>query len=320
MAAGQAQIVAQEIDQRLARLDALGDALAVDGEGDVDLVHHRASISCCGDAAQQHAGEMFFHRAGRLHVVGRIEIERGDRGIDIAARQRGFRLDRAHRRGADAEIGKPHVGEALAVGFRTRRQPDDRVVAVPPRQFGKAGARVLAGGRHADGGEHLVRRQRGLEQALEEILCLDGALALRAGRLDFAVERQQAGRQFGGRVGKGDGAAERAAVADRRVADMRHGARDQRRVLGDDVGALGGGVARQCADLDHAVFERDAVEAVDAVDVDQQGRRRQPHVEGGDQALPAGEQARVRLAEQRNGLLGRARLFVGEWRRFHVSP
>ena len=32
VAAGEAEILAQEIDQRLARLDALGDALAVDGQ------------------------------------------------------------------------------------------------------------------------------------------------------------------------------------------------------------------------------------------------------------------------------------------------
>ncbi len=36
MAAGERQILAQEIDQRLARLDALGDRLAVDGEGNVE--------------------------------------------------------------------------------------------------------------------------------------------------------------------------------------------------------------------------------------------------------------------------------------------
>ena len=74
---------------------------------------------------------------------------------------------------------------------------------------------------------------------------------------------------------------------------MRQGARDQRRVPAMIVGALGGGMARQRADLHHAVLERDAVEPADAVDVDQQGRRRQPHVERGDQALPAGEQAGV---------------------------
>ena len=168
--------------------------------------------------------------------------------------------------------------------------------------------------------EHVLRPERGLEQALEEILRPDGALALGAGGVDFAIERQQAGRQFGGRIGEGDGAAERAAIADGGVADMRHGARDQRRVFGDQLGAFGLGMAHQRADLDLAVFVRDAVESADAVDVDQQARGGQPHIERGDQALPTRQQARVlMLAEQRNRFLERARFFVGEWRRLHAS-
>ena len=93
-----AQILAQEIDQRLARLDALGDRLAVDGEGNVESrVAHRARLhQLLRHAPQQHAGEMLFHRAGRLHVVGRIEVERGDGGLDVAAGERGFGFLRPH--------------------------------------------------------------------------------------------------------------------------------------------------------------------------------------------------------------------------------
>ena len=88
------------------------------------------------------------------------------------------------------------------------------------------------------------------------------------------------------------------------MADMRHCARDQRCVLGDYLRTLGAGVTRERADFDHAVFFGDAVEPADAIDVDQQARRRQPHVERGDKALPAGEQSRVwMLAEQRNRLV-----------------
>ena len=87
-----AQVLAQEIDQRLARLDAFGDALAVDGERDVEgvLAHAPGLHQLRGHAAQQHAGEMLLHGAGRLQVVGRVEIERGNRGIDIAGGERGF--------------------------------------------------------------------------------------------------------------------------------------------------------------------------------------------------------------------------------------
>ena len=103
---------------------------------------------------------------------------------------------------------------------------------------------------------------------LKKVLRPDGALALGTDRIDLTIERQQTGRQFGGRIGEGDGAAKRAAVTDRGVADMRHGARDQGRVFGDQLGAFGLGMAHQRAELDLAVFVRDAAESADAVDVD----------------------------------------------------
>ena len=77
------------------------------------------------------------------------------------------------------------------------------------------------------------------------------------------------------------------------MGDVRHGARDQRRMPGDHVGALGLRVARERADLDLAVLQRDLIQPTDAIDVDQHGGRRQAHVERGDQALAAGEQAGV---------------------------
>src|SRR5450759_4653837 len=48
MAAGERQALAQEIDQRLARLDALPHLLAVDGQGNVErkIAHDRASSNC----------------------------------------------------------------------------------------------------------------------------------------------------------------------------------------------------------------------------------------------------------------------------------
>ena len=124
------------------------------------------------------------------------------------------------------------------------------------RELGEADAGVRRRGRNADRGQHVARAERGLEQALEEIVGLDRALALSAGDLDLAAEREQARRQLGRRIGEGDRAAERAAVADRGVADMRHRQRDQRRVPGDLGGALGLRVTRQRADLDHAVLQR----------------------------------------------------------------
>ena len=164
--------------------------------------------------------------------------------------------------------------------------------------------------------------QRGLEQSLEESVGLHLAFAFGTGDVDLSAEREQAGGQFRRRIGEGDGAAEGAAVANGGMADMRHGERDQRRVLGDHLGTLDLGMTRQGADLDEFALFGDAVESLDGVDVDQQVRRRQPHVERGDQALPAGQEPRIvlMLGQQRNRFLERARLGVGEWRRLHVSP
>ena len=61
-------------------------------------------------------------------------------------------------------------------------------------------------------------------------------------------------------------------------------------------------MTRHRADLDAPVFQRDTIQPHNIVDVDQQRRARQPHVERGNQALPAGQETRfaVVLAEQLN--------------------
>ena len=62
-------------------------------------------------------------------------------------------------------------------------------------------------------------------------------------------------------------------------------------------------------------------EPADAIQVDQKLRRRQPHVERGDQALAAGEQPRLASARQQlDGMIERFRLGIGKWRRLHASP
>ena len=62
MAAGEREVVAQEVDQRLARFDALADALAVDGEGNVEgaFAHVRASINCLATRRSSTPARCFF--------------------------------------------------------------------------------------------------------------------------------------------------------------------------------------------------------------------------------------------------------------------
>ena len=128
----------------------------------------------------------------------------------------------------------------------------------------------------------------------------------------MSISPSSASRQAGNSAAGSANAIEppkRAAIADRGMADVRHRPCNQRRVPCDDVGALGLRMARERADLDGAVLDRDAVEAVDAVDIDQQSGCRQPHIERGDQALPAGQQPRVLcLPSSVTRLVERARL------------
>ena len=137
------------------------------------------------------------------------------------------------------------------------------------RELGETDAGVGARGRDSDGGEHIARRKRGLEQALEEIIGLDRELPLRPDDFDFAIECDDARRQFGGRIGEGKRAADGAAVADRGVADMRQRQSDERGRSRDFGRAFRLRVTHQRADLDVGVFQHDPVESADSVDVDQ---------------------------------------------------
>src|SRR4029078_9900916 len=232
-----------------------------------------------------------------------------------------FGFLRTDRRIAETEISEPHVGEPFGVAARARCQADNGVSTVKAYQLGKANARGLVGSRNTYGCNHFLRAQGGFEQALEKSVGIYFALSARACDVDLAAECQQASRQFGRRIRKSDGHAEGDAVASCRMTDMRHRKRDQGCMLCDHIRMLNLSVTRQRADLDVLALLGDAVEVLDAVDVDQQIRCRQPHIERGDQALSAGEQPRIVLVlgEERHRLLDRFRLGVCEWRRLHVS-
>ena len=131
------------------------------------------------------------------------------------------------------------------------------------------------------------------ERAGEEVRRGDGPLAVGPGDDRLAVEREQRGGQLGRRVREGDAADDGAAAAHGRVRDVPARLGEQRRLGADDVRELGGALARERADPHGAVLDRDAVEALDAVDVHDHGRRRQARVHQADEALAAGEDAGV---------------------------
>ena len=107
------------------------------------------------------------------------------------------------------------------------------------------------------------------------------------------AEQDQHGRQVGARVGVGDVAADRAAVADLRVADVA-GRFGQHRTVGrEHVGRRDVGVGRQRADADRAVRLGDALQFVEPADVDDDGRLREAQLHHRDQAVAAGHQLGV---------------------------
>src|SRR6202011_551411 len=131
-------------------------------------------------------------------------------------------------------------------------------------------------------------RQIGFEQAREEILRLHGTLTLDAAEHQRRAEHHVAGRQLRRGVGIGEAAAERAAVTDRYMPDVRRGAYQQRDMLLHKLGTKQLAMPRQRAKTHASVGLRLSGELVELADVNKELRRRQPHVEAREQALPAG--------------------------------
>ncbi len=128
---------------------------------------------------------------------------------------------------ADAEEGDAHALLRPVSG-----QAHHRVVAVPARELPEGGRVARLGQRELGRDEQLSLLQRRGVEALEEVLGGDAALAFFSGDDEGRSKRDRAGGQLGGRIGEGAAPAEGAAVADRRVRDMRHRGRDERKVFG----------------------------------------------------------------------------------------
>ena len=111
----------------------------------------------------------------------------------------------------------------------------------------------------------------------------------------------------------------RAAAADRFVADQGQRGRQQRHGSGDGLGFLGHVLPRHGAYRHLAVCGRHPGQFSYAVDVDEHRRVRQPQRQQRDQALAAGEHARLvlMLREQRHSLGDGLRRLILNVRQFH---
>ena len=152
------------------------------------------------------------------------------------------------------------------------RYAGDGEVAVPLGQLAeyRDGGRLLNGDKGLD--QQLVRSARRLVQPLEVVRRCHLAPSGGAVQHQGGAERQHAGRHLGRRVGERDAAAERAAVADRHMRDVRHGLGDQRQVARDGRGAGHVHMAGQRPDAHLLAAQLDAGQGLQPVDVDQQAR------------------------------------------------
>ena len=159
------------------------------------------------------------------------------RAFFASSRELGFEQDRRCRHAEESD--------ALLGAAARPRQADDGVVALAARELEEHGFRRF---RKLGADQDLARPEVGLEQRLEEAGGRNAPLALLPGDDQHRVERQRARRQLRVRIGEREAAAERAAVADRRMRDMRDRVGDERQVLAHLRRALDLGVGAQRAD------------------------------------------------------------------------
>ena len=171
----------------------------------------------------------------------------------------------------------------------------------------------LVGGQrgHADGGNHLVFRQRGYEGVLNEIGHRHGPPARRPLYDRRAAQSRQHRSPVRRRVGVGQVAADRPPVPHRRVANAARRLRQQPVGLPHLRRRRNLGVGRQRADGNDIPADGYAPQTGNPANVNQQLRPRQPEPHQRNQAVAPRQQPRLRvLRQQLHGLRHGAGLAV----------
>src|SRR5262249_11422838 len=148
----------------------------------------------------------------------------------------------------------------------------------------------------------------------------DDAIAPHAFGDNLAVERCEQEAPFGSRIGMGEAAAERAAIADRVMGDVLDhiGQELAERALANLL--VKRRVAHAGADDELAAGDGNAIERLDAIDVDKMGRLGEPECHGRHQALAAGQDAPVLardFGEQLHRIIDRLRRVIAKCSRLH---
>ena len=217
---------------------------------------------------------------------------------------------------ADRQVARAGLDHRVAIPADDGRDAAHRVVAVPAGDLLEADAGVGRKGREVRRHRDLVVLDRRLQRAEEEVVGVDGAGAAYRGHVDRAPQQLEDDGHLGRCVGVDERADRRPAVADRRMRHVGQGEREQ------GLHPPGVGIrehsrmTRERPDPDPSVVDGDLVQPGQPVDVDEQGRRRQPHGQQRHQALAAGQHLGVRLAGQgRQGVLeiGWSTIREGGW-------
>ena len=344
--AGEAQVVAQEVGQQPPRRCLRRPHDAVDPHPDAEQrlrgrparLAHAAPSTCVG---AQGRGDRSPGQLGGQHpsVVGaRVDVGLGvdvaaheldhrvgdrarQRHTGIRAGERGREVEHRRHRGDRDERGAGRAHRPVVVDLEGDGHPGDGVVAVAAGGLEERGAGAGREAAEPHRLDELVVGQGRLERPLEEVGRCDLASTLRPDGLDDAAGEQEHRGHLAGGVGVRDRADRGAAVADRRVGDVAQRlAQEGERGLGGVV-ALEPRVPDECAHPHPRVGDVDGIQPGDAVDVDEVAGAGQPHVEHGDQALPAGEHLAVvaDLGQHGDGLVDGAGCVVHERCGLHLG-
>ena len=123
------------------------------------------------------------------------------------------------------------------------------------------------------------------ERSREEIIGGDGPRTVCRAQDKAGAERYSTSRKLSRWISEGDRTAECTAISYRHVGHMRHSLGDQRQIARHDRRRQHLGVARQGADAYMSVFRRNSFKRFEAIDVDQDIRLRQTHIERRHEAL-----------------------------------
>src|SRR3972149_3634922 len=177
-------------------------------------------------------------------------------------------------------------------------------------------------GRDPNFNKNLLRLEGSGEKSLEEVVHLDGALALGPLRYQFGPQGDDGGRVVGGGVGVGQAPADRPHGPALRSADRAGGRAQERALLLQERRGLHGVVGRQRPDGDGPAVLLDSGEPRNLSEIDEGLGLGQAELHHGEQAVTAGQDFRVILepAQEGDRLLDAGWAVVIELGRIHGDP